>query len=170
MATPENLWAPWRLSYVKREKKATGCVFCRSKKSKKDAKNLVLYRGKKCFVIMNLYPYNNGHIMVVPNRHVDDLTKLTPTESRELFELTIRFEKILRKELKAGGFNIGINLGEVAGAGIKTHLHMHIVPRWKGDTNFMPLIAQTKVISQTLESLYESLKNAASRGIRTKRR
>ncbi len=153
----ENIWAPWRKEFIL-SKKEENCFFCTAIKDNQDRKNLVLYRGKECFCILNKYPYNSGHLMVAPKMHKDDLSKLNDSELLELLTLTRDVKNILGKKLKPEGFNLGINFGKVAGAGVEDHIHLHLVPRWKGDTNFMPVIAETKVIPQSLEDLYLELK------------
>lgn len=154
----DKLWAPWRVKYVTEMiGKTKGCVFCRMLKEKKDKKNLILIRTKLSFTVLNLFPYNNGHVLVLPNRHVADLSKLTEEENTDLFRLLNYTKSLLDKTLKPAGYNIGMNLGRVAGAGFPGHLHIHIVPRWKGDSNFMPVIGETKVISQSLKILHEKL-------------
>lgn len=155
-----QLWAPWRSSYINvkpRHKKH--CFLCQALKEKKDQKNLLLKRSKKCFVMMNLFPYNAGHLLIAPNAHKSNLENLTSEEILELFGLTIKMKQVLSKVLKPEGFNIGFNMGSVAGAGLISHLHLHLVPRWKGDTNFMPVLSGTKVISQSLTKLYKELQN-----------
>ncbi len=154
----ENIWAPWRKEFIL-SKKEENCFFCTAIKDNQDRKNLVLYRGKECFCILNKYPYNSGHLMVAPKMHKDDLSKLSDSEMLELLTLTRDVKDILTKKLKPEGFNLGINFGKVAGAGVEDHIHLHLVPRWKGDTNFMPVIAETKVIPQSLEDLYLELKD-----------
>jgi len=153
----KRLWAPWRMEYILQPKQE-GCIFCDKPKQKKDRENLILFRGEKNFVIMNYYPYNNGHLMIVPYRHISDLSDLTEQEQHEMMALVIKADSILRKALKAQGSNIGMNLGSVAGAGIDDHLHFHIVPRWNGDTNYMPVIGHTKVLSQGLYETWDTLK------------
>ena len=151
----ERLWAPWRLKYIRNIlKKQKGCVFCTIFRQKRDAKNYVVMRTKHAYAVLNIYPYNNGHTLVVSNRHVDDFSKLTKAEREDLFELLGTTKALLHKTLKPKGYNIGINLGRVAGAGFPGHVHIHIVPRWKGDVNFMPVLSDTKVISESLESVY----------------
>jgi ATP adenylyltransferase len=135
-----------------------GCLFCRLRRSGDDEADFILYRGKLGFVVMNRYPYNNGHLMVAPNRHVADYEKLTPEEGLELQQLVQRSLRALRLEMKPHGYNIGINIGRVAGAGEARHLHIHIVPRWLGDVNYMPAVADTKVISQHLRETWACLK------------
>ena len=155
----DKLWAPWRVKYVtKLIRKTRGCVFCRILREKKDKKNFVFHRSICSFAVLNIYPYNNGHILIVPYRHVDDLSKLNRTEKEDLWESLEITKKRLDKVLHPKGYNIGINIGKVAGAGFPGHLHIHVVPRWGGDVNFMPIIGNTKVISQSLQALYRRLK------------
>ena len=151
------LWAPWRLAYVRQEE-ADGCIFCQRAAEAPDVRNLILRQGEKCFVMLNAYPYNNGHAMIAPKRHVADWEELTDDEAAEVVSLIKVCLRALRKALNPDGFNVGLNLGEVAGAGIADHLHLHIVPRWNGDTNFMPILAATKVIPQHLEECWEELR------------
>ncbi len=152
----DKLWAPWRISYVQ-SKKDNGCVFCRA--LEKPARNYVVFKARYSFCILNIYPYNNGHLMVAPLRHLADISRLKEDEVLDLFGSLNQAKKILDKKLRPQGYNLGINLNDVAGAGIRGHLHIHIVPRWKGDTNFMPVLAKTKVISQSLKELYKQLKD-----------
>ncbi len=159
----EQLWAPWRMDLI-RQPKMSGCFFCNYFMESNDEENLVLERGERCFVMFNRYPYTNGHLMVVPYTHTGDLTELDSQELSEMMELTVRWQDILRREICAHGFNIGMNLGDVAGAGVKDHAHMHIVPRWRGDTNFITTIGEVKVIPQSLEDLYSQLKRAIANG------
>jgi ATP adenylyltransferase len=149
------LWAPWRMDYILREKKK-GCFFCNKLKEKKNKKNLILYQGEYGFVVMNKYPYTNGHLMVVPNRHCLNLEQLDNKELRELFDLLKASTQVLKANLHPHGFNIGMNIGKVGGAG-EDHLHLHIVPRWAGDTNFMPVIGETKIVPEYLEKTYQKL-------------
>jgi ATP adenylyltransferase len=153
------LWAPWRIEYITQSKEA-GCIFCNKPSENQDQKNLILFRRKSSFVIMNFYPYNNGHLMIVPFRHISDIADLTADEKLELMDLLALSKEALRQTMSPQGFNIGMNLGEVAGAGVKDHLHFHIVPRWNGDTNFMPICGHTKVISEGLTETWEKLKKA----------
>ncbi len=153
----ENLWAAWRRDFILGPKEE-GCVFCNRIKMESDRKNLILYRGRECIVIMNLYPYNGGHLMVIPNAHKCDIEKLTPSEAEEMFDLTRKSVAIIKKAMPADGFNIGINLGAIAGAGIKEHLHIHVVPRFMGDTSFMAVFGEVKVQSISLTEIYDMLK------------
>ncbi len=155
----ENLWAPWRSDYIDTcSKPVKTCIFCKAKKEKKDRENLILYRGKLVFVIMNRFPYNNGHLMVVPYHHTGDIAKLTKQENCDVWETVILCKKILNKAYCPQGFNIGMNLGRAAGAGIDTHCHAHIIPRWNGDTNFMPIVGKVKVLSEDLYKSFDRLK------------
>ena len=151
-----RLWAPWRIEYV--SKKNKGCIFCSSLKSGSDKDKYILERLDHCFSMLNIFPYNNGHVMVAPNRHVASLDKLKEKELLELLKLINRTKNKLDKCLRPEGYNIGANIGRIAGAGFPGHVHIHIVPRWNGDTNFMPVIGNTKVISQSLQELYKKLK------------
>ena len=152
-----QIWAPWRIEYIQMEK-PEGCILCDKPKQNSDALNYILYRGGKNFVIMNTYPYNPGHLMIVPYRHIAQLEELTDEERNEHFEIVGRSIKLLKQVLNPGGFNIGINVGKVAGAGIVDHFHTHIVPRWQGDTNFMPVLADVRVLPEALAETYQRLK------------
>lgn len=158
----KNLWAPWRAEFILSDKKDKRCIFCKAIKDsqKNDEKNLLLLRGKLCFCIMNKYPYSAGHVMILPNAHKGDLHELSRDEMLELMTMTSKIKTILSREMKPEGFNLGANLGKVAGAGMVGHLHLHIVPRWNGDTNFMPVISDVKVISQSLNELFLKLRLA----------
>ena len=138
--------------------KNEGCFLCKAAKSDDDRGNLVVYRGKECFVIMNRFPYNNGHVMVAPYRHVAELGGLTREEKLDLIELVSLAITVLRKIMRPDGFNVGINLGRAAGAGLEDHVHVHVVPRWVGDTSFMPVLADVKVIPELLEQTYDKLR------------
>ena len=158
----DRLWAPWRVKYIKGLGKRTkGCVFCKILREKKDRKNYIFQRSKHSFAVLNLYPYNNGHALIVPNKHIGDLIKLNREEKEDLLRLFESTKVMLDKALKPRGYNVGMNLGRVAGAGFPGHLHIHLVPRWGGDVNFMPVIGNTKVISQSLATLYTRLKKCA---------
>lgn len=154
----ERLWAPWRLEYVQAARRAE-CIFCLGDAADDEAR-LVLMRGRHCFIIMNRFPYSNGHLMVAPLRHLADPSLLDAAEAAELHHMTVYCRDILLKTCRAQGFNVGMNLGEVAGAGVLDHLHQHIVPRWAGDTNFMPVFADVRVIPQHLEATYRQLRAA----------
>ncbi len=153
-----NIWAPWRMKYIEQPKKKEGCLFCRVINEDQDEENHVLVRKERCFIILNLYPYNNGHLMVTPYAHVPSLEDLEKEDRDALFETVSNAIANLRTEMDPEGFNVGMNIGEVAGAGISDHVHVHIVPRWAGDTNFMPVIGATKVISQAIEETYKKMR------------
>ena len=156
----DKLWAPWRAGYIKKIGKRQKCVFCGILRARSDKKNFIFARTKHSFAVLNIYPYNNGHVLVMPYRHVNDLAKLRQEEIIDLIELLNSAQKRLDKALKPGGYNIGLNIGRVAGAGFPGHVHIHVVPRWRGDVNFMPVLTGTKVISQSLRMLYGKLLNA----------
>ncbi|MEE8110662.1 MAG: HIT domain-containing protein [bacterium] len=161
----ERLWAPWRMAYIKGEDSEEGCFFCRKlAEDDKDADNYVLHRSELAFVIMNVFPYSNGHLMISPRRHTGDFLDLSEEEAAELMRLTRRCIQVLGETLQPHGFNVGLNLGEAAGAGISDHLHVHLVPRWKGDTNFMPVLADVKVIPDHLTHTYQLLKGSFAKG------
>jgi ATP adenylyltransferase len=151
-----RIWAPWRLEYV-RSGDDDGCFLCRAVAEDGDRENLLLLRGLKCGVIMNRYPYNNGHLLVFPYRHVAEIADLERDERLEMMDLIDQSIEKLKAVASPDGFNVGFNLGKVAGAGLEEHLHAHIVPRWNGDTNFMPVLGDTKVIPQSLMDLYDEL-------------
>lgn len=153
----ENLWAPWRIEYILGPK-PDGCVLCLPEDRSEDDERMVLYRGARCFVIMNRYPYCNGHIMVAPLAHLACVTDLDEECSREFYGLVRRSTVILREHFKAEGVNIGINLGEAAGAGVREHLHCHLVPRWKGDSNFMAVLADVRTIPEHIRRTYHNLR------------
>jgi ATP adenylyltransferase len=157
----ETLWAPWRFEYFEEPKSVD--FLAEAARASDDAAHLVLLRRKNSFLIMNRYPYSVGHLMAVPYRKVGELRDLGENEITELFSLVVRGQELLRQVVKAQGFNIGINVGECAGAGIPDHLHIHIVPRWSGDTNFMPILAGPRVLSQGLNDLYQKLRGAAEK-------
>lgn len=156
----DRLWAPWRMTYIMSTVKEPddGCVFCRMLAEANDEHHLILRRGTCSFVVMNLYPYNTGHLMVVPFKHTGDFSSLSEAEHLELANQMALAQHVLRECLSPHGFNIGMNLGRVSGAGIADHLHYHIVPRWNGDSNFMPVVADTKVISESLQETWRRLK------------
>ncbi len=155
----DSLWAPWRMEYVSAPKKDSENIFSSKLEGGSDKDNLILYRGEHCFVCMNLYPYNNGHLLVVPYKVVDRPENLEKEILTEIMNLSTMTMKILRENMDAEGFNFGANIGSSSGAGIAEHLHFHIVPRWSGDTNFMPVVGQTKVHVQGLEDTYNNLIN-----------
>ena len=151
-----TLWAPWRMAYIGGPR-SEGCLLCDMARDEDDRKHLILSRGPRSYVVMNLYPYNNGHLMIVPYRHCAELDQFPDEDSLEIMREAQRATRILQRAFGAEGFNVGLNLGKAAGAGITEHLHMHVVPRWIGDTNFMPVLADTKVMPDYLEATYEKL-------------
>ncbi len=153
----EQIWAPWRMEYIQMEKPG-GCVLCETPGQDSDAENHILYRGGKNFVIMNSYPYNPGHLLIAPYRHIASLEELSDEELHEHFDIVSRSIKVLRQIFSPGGFNLGMNIGKVAGAGIEDHVHTHIVPRWQGDTNCMPVISDVRVVPEALAETYQRLK------------
>jgi ATP adenylyltransferase len=157
---PDILWAPWRIEYIESCDKPGGCIFCSKPSERNDRVNLIVRRGTHAFAILNRYPYNNGHLMVVPYRHTAELGDLDDQEKIELFDLLAQSKRVLLETLHAQGFNLGMNLGRTAGAGVEGHLHFHLVPRWNGDTNFMPVVGHTKVVSEGLEQTWEKLARA----------
>ena len=155
----EHLWAPWRLAYIKGEKEE-GCIFCNRLARHDDENDLILHRGEASFVILNAFPYNNGHLMVVPFVHTSDMEQVPDATLAEMNQLLKRSMRALKAALGPQGFNIGWNIGRVAGAGVEDHVHEHVVPRWNGDTNFMPVLADTTVMPETLQATYKTLKAA----------
>lgn len=154
----KHLWAPWRMSYLKcKDEQCDGCIFCVADKSAEDCERLVLHRGRLAFVMMNKFPYTNGHLLIAPYRHVADISDIEDEEMLEMHQLLKLSRKALEKYCKPQGYNIGLNIGPIAGAGIADHLHLHLVPRWVGDTNFMPVFAEVRVIPQHLQETYSLL-------------
>ena len=157
---PKILWAPWRMAFIERVHRAGRgrCIFCDLPSRGVSAKTLVIHRGKRVFVILNRYPYTNGHLMVVPIRHVGDIGELTSAEHQDLGRGVSLSIKVLKKGLKAQGFNVGLNLGKIAGAGIDSHIHYHVVPRWQGDSNFVPVIGGIRTLPEYIETTYKRLR------------
>ena len=155
----KRVWAPWRMNYIKNADMTPGCIFCDKpgKTRSRDRENYIFYRGQRAFVMMNIYPYLNGHLLIAPYLHVSSLEDLPATVSHELTDLTRHSLMVLRTSLTPDGFNVGMNLGRVAGAGVESHVHLHIVPRWNGDNNFMPVLAETRVMPEHLTQTYDKL-------------
>ncbi len=166
----EILWAPWRRTYVENVDNIEGCFLCHAIKQTPDKwkEVLLVYKGKRAFIILNKYPYNTGHLMIVPNEHIGDYSLVDDETALEMHKLLQLVLRALKKEYKAHGFNVGYNFGRPAGAGLEEHIHLHVVPRWNGDTNFMPVIAKTKVISEDLFSTYDRVKRALEEVIKEK--
>jgi ATP adenylyltransferase len=154
----ERLWTPWRMRYVSGESRVASCIFCTKPEQDDDVEHLILHRSAHSYVIMNLYPYNSGHVMVVPFRHAADLEGLSAEENHDLWDLVPWVTAGLKRVLRCDGFNIGLNLGSVAGAGVADHLHIHVVPRWEGDANFMPIIANTMVLPELIPVTYAKVR------------
>jgi len=161
MSSNRPLWAPWRIEFIRGEKDKK-CFLCdnEQKNSTSKEEDLIIYRGKTCFVIINRYPYNSGHMMVSPYRHIGDIEELSIEERHELMDLSVDCKKVLQAVMNPDAFNMGFNLGNAAGAGIADHLHMHIVPRWNGDTNFMPVLADTRCVPEALDETAKILRKA----------
>jgi len=160
----KRLWTPWRMAYLKGNQQAQekGCIFCNKVRAstRSDRKNLLLLRGERAFIVLNLYPYSNGHLMVAPYEHTGELESLDGATLKEMMLLVARAIRAMRRMMNPQGFNVGANLGRVAGAGVDDHVHIHIVPRWGGDTNFMPVLAETRMIPELLPQTYAGLKTA----------
>lgn len=154
----DHLWTPWRMTYIQNPKTNDGCVFCAALSQEDGVENLIVSRSDYAFVILNRYPYTSGHLMIVPYSHQPSLENLDPATRAEIMELIPRALSVLQRVYKAQGFNIGMNIGEAAGAGIVEHVHLHIVPRWVGDTNFMSTLCGTRVLPEILEDTYQRLK------------
>lgn len=151
------LWAPWRMEYILSDKEGNECIFCPGDNRDKDKDRLILYVGQETMVVMNLYPYNNGHLLVAPKRHISGFDQATDEEGFEMLRMVRNSIEILKKVMNPEGFNVGLNLGQVAGAGIEDHMHFHIVPRWNGDTNFMTVHGEVRVIPEHISDTYEKL-------------
>ncbi|HEY3416879.1 MAG TPA: HIT domain-containing protein [Armatimonadota bacterium] len=158
---PERLHAPWRMEYVEKTVQPSGeCIFCEKPRQQCDQANYIVYRGEFNYVILNVFPYNSGHLMVIPYQHTADLTELPLATQAEMMRLTTLAVVALKRVMRPDGFNVGMNIGRPAGAGIADHLHLHIVPRWSGDTNFMPVIGNTRVLPESLERTWEKIRAA----------
>jgi ATP adenylyltransferase len=153
----DYLWTPWRYAYVSTAEKAVGCVFCDAVKAGDDAKTLIVHRGEHCFVILNAYPYTPGHVMIVPYAHLDELQKLPTEAADELMQLSQRMEAVLRELYHPDGINLGMNIGKAAGAGIAGHIHMHVLPRWVADANFLSVVSETRILPETLEETWKRM-------------
>ncbi|MCL5959446.1 MAG: HIT domain-containing protein [Chloroflexi bacterium] len=152
----KRLWTPWRMKLILGPK-LEGCLFCEKAREDNDKENLILYRGSTCFIMLNAYPYNNGHLMVVPYAHVGNVDQLDTPVLTDLMLLVKRSVIVLQRAMNPDGFNMGVNIGKVAGAGIEGHVHFHVVPRWLGDTNFMPVLGETRLIPEPLDVTYDKL-------------
>jgi ATP adenylyltransferase len=155
----DYLWTPWRYAYISSAEKTPGCVFCNAINAEDD-KAYIVYRGKNCFIILNRYPYTPGHAMVVPYAHVDELRKLAPEAANEMMALSQRLESVLRELYHPDGVNLGMNIGKAAGAGIAGHIHMHVLPRWVADANFVSVVCETRILPETLDETWKRMKKA----------
>ena len=155
----DYLWTPWRYAYITGAEKPKGCIFCELPKED-DAKARIVHRGKDCFVILNTYPYTPGHVMVVPYAHLDELQKLPAATAHELMDLSQKMESILRSLYKPDGVNLGMNVGAAAGAGVAGHIHMHVLPRWVADANFVSVVGETRILPETLETTWQRMRTA----------
>jgi ATP adenylyltransferase len=155
----DYLWTPWRYAYISSADRVPGCIFCDKIAENDDRKNFIVHRGQHCFIILNAYPYTSGHVMVVPYAHLDELVKLPSEAAHELIELSQQMESILRKVYRAEGVNLGMNIGKCAGAGVAGHVHMHVLPRWTADANFMSVVGETRVLPEALDTTYDKIKN-----------
>jgi ATP adenylyltransferase len=153
----DRLWTPWRFEYLRNADQVTTCVFCRMLSETRDAANLLLFRGREAFVILNLFPYTSGHLLVVANRHISFLSDARSEELHEIIELSRCCENALRQEYHPDGLNMGFNLGRAAGAGVEHHLHMHVLPRWTGDSNFVSVVGETRVLPEELPVTFQRL-------------
>jgi ATP adenylyltransferase len=156
----DYLWTPWRYAYVSGTEKATGCVFCDAPKENDDAKACIVYRGQHCFVILNAYPYTPGHVMIVPYTHLDELNKLPTGGAQEMIALSQKMESVLRELYLPDGINLGMNIGKAAGAGIAGHIHMHVLPRWVADANFLSVVGETRILPETLDQTWKKIASA----------
>ena len=155
----DYLWTPWRFAFITGEK-PSGCIFCNLAKLGDDEKARIVYRGQHCFIILNAFPYTSGHVMVVPFAHLDELQKLPTAVAHEMIELSQRMEQVLRRVYRPEGINLGMNIGKAAGAGVAGHVHMHILPRWTADSNFISVVGETRMLPETLDQTYAKLKPA----------
>lgn len=160
----EHLWTPWRSTYITSTRKESGCIFCSAAASDEDELNLVVARGQHCFVILNRFPYTSGHLMIAPYAHVSRLNDATQQAVDEMTRFVVRSETVLEQNYRPEGINLGMNLGRAAGAGIAEHIHMHVLPRWTGDANFMTSVANTRVLPESLDQTYSKLKQGFANG------
>jgi len=156
----EHIWTPWRYAYVSTAEGAKGCIFCEKPAENNDEANYIVYRGKHCFIILNIFPYTSGHVMVVPYAHLDRLDKLPADAAQELIALTQRVETVFRQLYKPDGVNLGMNIGKAAGAGVAGHIHMHVLPRWVADANFMTVVGETRVLPEALDVTARRIREA----------
>ncbi|MGO9127067.1 MAG: HIT family protein [Terriglobales bacterium] len=154
----DYLWTPWRYAYVTAAEKTSGCIFCELPKAGDDLRARIVHRARHCYIVLNTYPYTPGHVMVVPYAHLDELQKLPADAAHEMMELSQKMERVLRQLYKPDGVNLGMNIGKAAGAGVAGHIHMHVLPRWVADSNFISVVGETRILPETLEVTYERIK------------
>jgi ATP adenylyltransferase len=155
----DYLWTPWRYAYVSTAEKASGCIFCDLPKAGDDVRARIVYRGQNCYIVLNTYPYTPGHVMVVPFAHLDELQKLPVEAAHEMMHLSQKMEHVLRQLYRPDGVNLGMNIGKAAGAGVAGHIHMHVLPRWVADSNFMSVVGETRILPEALDITYERIKD-----------
>jgi len=156
----DYLWTPWRYAYVSTAEKTTGCIFCDLVKAGDDEKVHIVYRGRHCYLILNTFPYTPGHTMIVPYAHLDELQKLPAEAAHEMMDLSQRMETVLRQLYDPDGVNLGMNIGKAAGAGVAGHIHMHVLPRWVADANFISVVGETRILPETLEVTWKRMREA----------
>jgi len=156
----DYLWTPWRYAYVANAEKTSGCIFCDLPKAGDDARVRIVHRGQSCYVVLNTYPYTPGHVMIVPYAHLDELHKLSTEMAQEMMGLAQTMERMLRQLYAPDGVNLGMNIGKAAGAGVAGHIHMHVLPRWVADANFVSVIGETRILPESLDTTYSKIKNA----------
>lgn len=156
----DYLWTPWRYAYVTNSTKTSGCIFCDLVNLGDDAKARIVHRGRSCFIILNTFPYTPGHVMIVPYAHLDELRKLPTEAAHEMMELSQRMENVLRELYRPDGVNLGMNIGKAAGAGVAGHIHMHALPRWVADSNFLSVVGETRILPETLDATFEKIRGA----------
>jgi ATP adenylyltransferase len=156
----DRLWSPWRYTYIHAASPKDACIFCAKMAENRDRENYILYRGERNFVLLNLYPYTNGHLMIAPYEHVSRLVDAAPETLAEMMSMLRTWEGVLRSVYRPAGINLGMNLGEAAGAGVVGHIHMHMLPRWMGDSNFMTVVGETRILPETLETTYDRMLEA----------
>ena len=157
----DYLWTPWRYAYISQASKIDGCVFCELPK-KKDEEALIVHRARHCFIILNAFPYTSGHVMIVPHAHLDQLDKLPPEAAHEMMDLSRKMESVLRATYKPDGINLGMNIGAAAGAGVAGHIHMHVLPRWTADANFVSVVGETRILPEDLRTTWKRLREGLS--------
>lgn len=165
----DYLWTPWRYAYVTGTNEGQGCVFCDKRDDKDDRKSWIVYRGAQCYICLNAFPYTSGHVMVIPYDHLDELQKLPQDTAHEMMDLCQRMEKLLRNLYRPNGINLGMNIGSAAGAGVAGHIHMHVLPRWIADANFMTVVGETRILPEALEVTWERMRKEFNTAISNKR-